>query len=107
MSHLTGELRDAWVKLREVSAGLGEQRIYASAKAVMFSRSSCYFFARPKKASLELCIFLAGELDHPIIKSSKPVSKQKLAHTVLVHHEDQIEAPLTEWIQAAWEQVPE
>lgn len=106
MGHLTGDLRNAWLKLREVAASLGEQRIYASAKAVMFSRSSCYFFTRPKKASLELCIFLAGELDHPGIKSRKPVSKQKIAHTVLIQHEDQIEAPLTEWLQVAWQQTP-
>jgi hypothetical protein len=45
-------------------------------------------------------------VDHPTIKSSKPVSKQKIAHTVLVQHEDQIEAPLTEWLQMAWQQTP-
>ena len=106
MGHLTGDLLDTWRKLREFAAGLGEQRIYASAKAVMFSRSGCYFFARPRKSSLELCIFLPEEVHHPAVQSRKPVSKHKIAHTVLVYHEDQIEAPLTEWLEAAWRQTP-
>ena len=60
---LSEDLQEAWERLRETAAELGEQRIYASHSSIMFSRKSCYFFVRPKKSFLEVCIFLgrAGE----------------------------------------------
>ena len=56
---LSEELRDAWERLRETAVAFGDQRIYASHKSIMFSRKSCYFFVRPKRNFLEVCIFLA------------------------------------------------
>src|SRR4026208_638349 len=55
---LREDLRDGWGRLREAAASLGEQRIYASHNSIMFSRKSCYFFVRPKKSFLEVCVFL-------------------------------------------------
>ena len=55
---LSDDLRDAWERLRETAAEFGEQRIYASHNSIMFSRKSCYFFVRPKKKFLEVCVFL-------------------------------------------------
>jgi len=55
---LSEDLRDAWDRLRETAAELGEQRIYASGSCIMFSRTACYFFVRPKRKVLEVCIFL-------------------------------------------------
>ena len=46
---LSEDLREAWERLRETAADFGEQRIYASGHAIMFSRKTCYFFVRPKK----------------------------------------------------------
>lgn len=103
VGHLEGDLLDAWTKLRGAAMELGDQRVHASAKAVMFSRSVCYMFVRTRKAALELCVFLPHELAHPGVKRVQAVSKQKFAHTVLVEHEDQVEAPLTDWMLAAWE----
>ena len=40
---LSGDLQDAWERLRETAVSFGDQRIYASHKSVMFSRKSCYF----------------------------------------------------------------
>lgn len=105
MGHLEDDLLDAWKKLRDFACELGEQRIYASANAVMFSRDVCYLFVKPKKAALELCFFLPAGLDHAWVKSVKPVSKTKFAHVVLVRHEDEICGPLTGWIVAAWENL--
>ena len=39
---LSGDLQDAWERLRETAVSFGDQRIYASHKSVMFSRKSCY-----------------------------------------------------------------
>ena len=55
---LSEDLRDAWERVRETAADLGEQRIYASHNSIMFARKACYFFVRPKRTMLELCIFL-------------------------------------------------
>lgn len=37
---LSEDLREAWERLRETAAAFGEQRIYASGTAIMFSRGS-------------------------------------------------------------------
>ena len=105
VGHLEGDLLDAWRKLRETALEFGPQRVYASAKAVMFSRSVCYFFVKTRKKSLELCIFLPERLEHPWVKTVRPVSKSKFAHIVLVEHEDQIAAPLTTWLGRASEET--
>ena len=55
---LSEDLQDAWERLRETAVELGEQRIYASHNSIMFSRKSCYFFVRPKRSFLEVCVFL-------------------------------------------------
>jgi len=59
---LSEDLQQAWERLRETAVSFGDQRIYASHKSIMFSRQSCYFFVRPKKKFLELCVFLGREL---------------------------------------------
>ena len=60
---LSVDLQEAWERLLEAAAEFGDQRIYASHKSIMFARESCYFFVRPKRTFLELCVFLgrAGE----------------------------------------------
>lgn len=59
---LSDDLRDAWERLRETAVCFGDQRIYASHKSIMFSRKHCYFFVRPKRNFLELCVFLGRQL---------------------------------------------
>ena len=57
-AELSEDLRDAWERLRDTAAEFGDQRIYASHNSIMFSRKACYFFVRPKKSFLEVCVFL-------------------------------------------------
>ena len=59
---LPEDLQDAWQRLREEAVALGEQRVYASHSSIMFSRTACYCFVRPKKRFLEVCVFLDREL---------------------------------------------
>jgi hypothetical protein len=100
---LTEDLRDAWDRLRETAAELGEQRIYASHKSIMFSRKSCYFFVRPKKSFLEVCVFLPRALKHPRVRRVVSSSKSKFAHLIPVRHRDEVEAPITDWLREAYE----
>jgi len=100
---LSAELRDAWERLRETAASFGDQRIYASHKSIMFSRTSCYFFVRPKKQFLEVCVFLGRPLKAPQIRRVEPSSKTKLVHFIQIQHRDQVEAPITDWLQEAYE----
>ncbi len=99
---LSEDLRDAWERLRETAADFGEQRIYASHNSIMFSRTSCYFFVRPKKRYLEVCVFLGRSLKAPQVKRAVPASKTKTAHIIHVTHRDQVEAPLTDWLEEAY-----
>lgn len=100
---LTEDLRDAWSRLRDTAADFGEQRIYASHKSIMFSRKSCYFFVRPKKSFLEVCVFLDRALKHPRVRRVDPSSKSKFVHVIQIKHRDEVEAPITDWLLDAYD----
>ena len=100
---LSEDLQEAWERLRDTAAELGEQRIYASHNSIMFSRKSCYFFVRPKKSFLEVCVFLGRTLKSPHVRRAMRSSKSKVAHIIQIRHRDEVEAPITGWIQEAYE----
>ena len=104
---LTGELsedlRDAWERLRDTAAEFGEQRIYASHNSIMFSRKSCYFFVRPKKSFLEVCVFLGRPLKAPQVRRSEASSQTKFYNIIQLRHRDEVEAPVTDWLREAYE----
>jgi len=100
---LSEDLRDAWERLRETAVGFGDQRIYASGTAIMFSRKVCYFFVRPKTKALEVCIFLGRALKAPRVRRTAPASRAKVANIIHVTHRDEVEAPLTDWLQEAYD----
>jgi hypothetical protein len=100
---LTEDLRDAWERVREAAASFGEQRIYASHKSIMFSRKSCYFFVRPMKSVLELCLFLGREVDAPQVRRRDRSSKAKVYHLIHIKHRDQVEPPITDWLREAYD----
>ena len=100
---LSEDLRDAWERVRETASSFGDQRIYASHKSIMFARKSCYFFVRPKRSFLELCVFLDRELKASQVRRADRVSKTRVAHTIQIRHRDEVEAPLTDWLQEAYE----
>lgn len=99
---LSEDLRDAWERVRETAADLGEQRIYASHNSIMFARKACYFFVRPKRTRLELCIFIGRTIKSPLVRKTVVTSRTKVAHLINIVHRDQIEAPLTDWIEEAY-----
>ena len=100
---LSEDLREAWERLRETAVSLGEQRIYASHHSIMFSRSSCYFFVRPKKNFLEVCIFLGRALKAPQVKRVDSASKSKIVNFIRITHRDEVEPPITDWLEEAYE----
>lgn len=100
---LSEDLRDAWDRLRETAAEFGEQRIYASHSSIMFSRKSCYFFVRPKRNYLELCIFLGRAVKAPQIRRVDRASKSKMVHVLRITHRDEVESPITDWIREAYD----
>lgn len=103
---LEPDLVDAWERLQEVAESFGEQRSYASHRSIMFSRKSCYFFVRPMKKRLELCFFAGRKIKHPSIRKTYSTTKTKHAHMVFVTHRDQVESPLTNWLQEAYDFCP-
>jgi hypothetical protein len=100
---LSEDLRDAWERLRETAAEFGEQRIYASHHSIMFSRKSCYFFVRPKRKYLEVCIFLGRRVHAPQVKRVDEGSKTKQVHTLHITHRDEVETPITGWLREAYD----
>jgi hypothetical protein len=100
---LSDDLRDAYERLRETAVEFGDQRIYASGTAIMFSRTTCYFFVRPRRSALQLCVFLARTVRAPQIRRVEPSSKTKFVHFINVTHRDQVEAPITDWLLEAYQ----
>jgi len=100
---LSEDLQDAYQRLREAAADLGEQRIYASHKCIMFSRKACYFFVRPHRKHLELCVFLGRPIRAPQIRRVEQPSKTKVANILRVTHRDEVEEPITGWLREAYE----
>src|SRR5262249_37586352 len=101
-SELSEDLRDAWERLRETAVEFGEQRIYASHNSIMFSRKACYFFVKPMPKHLGLWIFLGPTGRAPQILKSAATSRTKVCHHVRIVHRDQVESPITDWLQEAY-----
>jgi hypothetical protein len=100
---LSEDLQDAYERLRETAAELGEQRIYASHHSIMFSRKTCYFFVRPKRKYLEVCVFLGRKVRAPQVKRVDQSSKTKLYHILHITHRDEVETPITDWLREAYD----
>ena len=100
---LSEDLQDAWERIHETAASFGEQRIYASHHSIMFARKSCYFFVRPKKSFLEVCVFLGRTIGAPQVRRADRASKTKVVHFIRVVHRDEVEPPLTDWLQEAYD----
>jgi hypothetical protein len=99
---LAEDLRNAYQRLRETAVAFGEQRIYASHSSIMFSRKSCYFFIRPKRSFLEVCIFLGRALKAPQVRRADKCSKTKVANLLQIRHRDEVEPPITDWLEEAY-----
>jgi hypothetical protein len=99
---LSEDLREAWERLRETAVSFGDQRIYASHNSIMFSRKSCYFFVRPKRNFLEVCVFLGRTVKAPQVRRSVRASRSKTAHIIQISHRDEVEPPVTDWMQEAY-----
>jgi len=100
---LPEDLRDAYERLRETASEFGEQRIYASHNSIMFSRKSCYFFVRPRKTSLEVCVFLGRPIKARQVRRAERSSKIKVANFIHLTHRDEVEAPITDWLREAYD----
>ena len=100
---LSEDLQDAWARLRETAVEFGDQRIYASHSSIMFSRKSCYFFVRPKKSFLEVCVFLGHPLKASQVRNVVRSSKSKFVHSIRITHRDEVESPITDWLREAYD----
>jgi hypothetical protein len=100
---LSEDLKDAWERLRETAAAFGDQRIYASGSAIMFSRKSCYFFVRPKRAFLQVCVFLGRAIRAPQVRRVETKSTSKLVNIIHITHRDEVESPFVEWLREAYD----
>ena len=96
-------MKDAWERIRETAVEFGDQRIYASGTAIMFSRESCYFFVRPRRSFLQVCVFLGRTVRAAQVQRVERKSASKLVHIIHVRHRDQVEPPLTDWLLEAYE----
>jgi hypothetical protein len=69
----------------------------------MFSRKSCYFFVRPNRRYLEVCVFLRRTVKAPQVRRVEQASKSKIVHFLRITHRDEVELPITGWLREAYE----
>jgi hypothetical protein len=100
---LSDDLRDAWERLRETAADFGDQRIYASGTAIMFSRKSCYFFVRPRTKDLQVCVFLGRAVRAPQVRRVERKSTSKVVNIIHITHRDEVESPFADWLKEAYD----
>src|SRR3982074_3681545 len=99
---LSEDLKEAWERLRETAAAFGDQRIYASGTAIMFSRRSCYFFVRPRRSYLQVCVFLGRAVRAPQVRRVERKSTSKLVNIIHITHRDEVESPFVDWLREAY-----
>ena len=100
---LPDELHEAWERIRQTAVEFGDQRIYASGTAIMFSRKSCYFFVRPRRSSLQVCVFLGRALRAPEVRRVEPRTASKFVNIIHITHRDEVEPPITDWLREAFD----
>jgi len=100
---LSDDLREAWERIRETAAAFGDQRIYASGTAIMFSRKSCYFFVRPRRSHLQVCVFLSRAVRAPQVRRVERKSASKIVNIIHITHRDEVESPFVDWLQEAYD----
>jgi hypothetical protein len=69
----------------------------------MFSRQSCYFFVRPRRSYLQVCVFLGRAVRSSHVRRVERTSASKLAHVIHITHRDEVEPPITDWLREAYE----
>jgi hypothetical protein len=69
----------------------------------MFSRESCYFFVRPKRSLLQVCVFLGRAVRAPQVRRVERKSKSKLANVIHITHRDEVERPFVDWLREAYD----
>ncbi len=99
---LSEDLQEAYARLRDTAVEFGDQRIYASHHCIMFARKACYFFVRPKKNYLEVCVFLGRLVKAPQVARVDKASNSKTVHFIRVRHRDEVEPPITDWLREAY-----
>jgi hypothetical protein len=93
-----GEPHDCWTTTETALTGdLSEDLREA------WDRKSCYFFVRPKRSFLEVCIFLGRAVKAPQVRRVDQASKSKIVNLVQIKHRDEVEAPITDWLHEAYE----
>jgi hypothetical protein len=103
IADLSEDLRDAWERLRETAVEFGDQRIYASGTAIMFSRKSCYFFVRPRRKDLQVCVFLGRAVHAPQVRRVERKSASKMVNIIHITHRDEVESPFVDWLKEAYD----
>jgi hypothetical protein len=92
-----------WTSFPPPSTPYWESAFSISNRTGTFSRKSRYFFVRPKRNYLEVCVFLGRAIKAAQIQRVDRASKTKLVHFIRIRHRDEVEAPITDWLQEAYE----
>jgi hypothetical protein len=69
----------------------------------MFSRESCYFFVRPRRKDLQVCVFLGRAIRAPQVRRVERRSATKFVHIIHITHRDEVEPPITDWLREAYD----
>ena len=100
---LSEDLRDAWMRLRDTAADFGEQRIYASHNSIMFSRGPATSSCGRRRAFSRCACSCRGPSRRRRCAEPSRVPKVKFANLIQIRHRDEVEAPVTDWLEEAYD----
>lgn len=101
--NISDDVMDAWLRLKETALSFGEQSLTFSDKAILFTRKGCYLSVRPQKSYLGISFFLGRKVESPIVRETLAPARGTVEHTLRINHQDQIGAPLIQWLKEAYE----
>ena len=101
---LSEDLRDAWERMRETAAELRRaadlrlaQVDHVLAQVLLLLR------AAEEEASSRCASSSAAPCKAPQVRRVERKSKTKIVHIIHVTHRDEVEAPITDWLQEAYD----
>ena len=50
-----------------------------------------------------MCVFLPRAVKAPQVRRAEPSSKVKFANLIQIRHRDEVEAPVTDWLEEAYD----
>ncbi len=89
---------DAYEKILSKLKKTGEFLISPASSTIYLKHSSTFCAIKPVKESVKIEFYSDKKIISPLIHKSVQISKNRVAHEIIIHGEKEISKQLTDWI---------